>query len=101
MNALIILIGAGLAIAAAIVGWISYRSNTGRKLFGSLAAIAIFLASTVISASAVRTMIDNTVYMTEIHSVLESPTFIISTGYLMVYGLARAAAGIGRGAERT
>ncbi|GLX67260.1 hypothetical protein [Paenibacillus glycanilyticus] len=92
-----IIIGVGLAIGAAIVGWISYRSDTGRKLLGGLAAIAIFLASTVIATSATRTIMDNTVYMTEIHSVLESPTFIISTGYLMVYGLARVAAGIGRG----
>lgn len=95
------MIGAGLAIGAVIIGWIGYRSETGRKLLGGLAAIAIFLASTVIATSATRTIIDNTVYMTEIHSVLESPTFIISTGYLMVYGIARMVAGIGRGAERT
>ncbi|MGO4108729.1 hypothetical protein [Paenibacillus sp. YAF4_2] len=96
-----IIIGAGLAIAAILVGWISYRSETGRKLLSSLAAIAIFLASTVIATAATRTIMDNTVYMTEIHSVLESPTFIISTGYLMIYGLARIVVGVGRSAART
>ncbi|ACS98984.1 hypothetical protein [Paenibacillus sp. JDR-2] len=98
---MIFIIGAGLAIAAAIVGWISYRSQIGKSVFGGLAAIAIFLASTVIATSATRTILDDTIYMTEIHSVLGSPTFIISTGYLMVYGIARMVAGIGRGAART
>ncbi|WP_336789086.1 hypothetical protein [Paenibacillus sp. MMO-177] len=98
---MIFIIGAGLAIAAAIVGWISYRSQMGKSVLGGLAAIAIFLASTVIATSATRTIMDNTVYMTEIHSVLESPTFIISTGYLMVYGIARMVMGIGAGEART
>lgn len=98
---MIFIIGAGLAIAAVIVGWISYRSKLGHSVLGGLAAIAIFLSSTVIATAATRTIMDNTVYMTEIHSVLESPTFIISTGYLMVYGLARIVAGIGRGTART
>lgn len=98
---MIFIIGAGLAIAAVLVGWINYRSTMGKSVLGGLAAIAIFLASTVIATAATRTIMDNTVYMTEIHSVLESPTFIISTGYLMVYGLARIVAGVGRGMART
>jgi|GEM_PF-1225688 hypothetical protein len=98
---MIFIIGAGLAAAAVLVGWINYRSTMGKSVLGGLAAIAIFLASTVIATAATRTIMDNTVYMTEIHSVLESPTFIISTGYLMVYGLARVVAGVGRGTART
>ncbi|MCM3630241.1 hypothetical protein M3194_23175 [Paenibacillus glycanilyticus] len=95
------IIGLGLAVAAVLVGWISYRSKMGQSVLGGLAAIAIFLASTVIATAATRTIMDNTVYMTEIHSVLESPTFIISTGYLMVYGLARIVVGLGLGTART
>ncbi|GGG67006.1 hypothetical protein [Paenibacillus radicis (ex Gao et al. 2016)] len=86
-----IIIGILLAVASFAAGWIGYRSAIARMVLGVLASIALFLASTVIGSAATRTIMDDTIFMTEIHSVLQSATFLTSVAYLMVYGLSRIA----------
>ncbi|ANY70823.1 hypothetical protein BBD42_18515 [Paenibacillus sp. BIHB 4019] len=57
----------------------------------ALAAILLFVTFVSIASAIARTMLRDTVFMTEIHAVLLNPVFIIGGAYLAIYTPARMA----------
>lgn len=86
---LTIVIGAVLAIASLIAGWIGYRSSAALRILDGAGAIAFFLVMTIIGAAIMRTIMNGTVFMTEIYAILLNPMFLTAGSYLSVYTLSR------------
>jgi len=88
---MIILIGAALAVGAVLIGWLSRMSVTVSRILDGLAVAAIFLFFVTAADAIAQTLIDDTVFMTEVHRVLKNMVFLISGAYLGPYTLARIA----------
>ncbi|MGO4181622.1 hypothetical protein AB4Z45_10135 [Paenibacillus sp. MCAF9] len=88
---MMILIGAALAVGAVLMGWLSRMSATVSRVLDGLAVTAIFLFFVTAADAITQTLMDDTVFMTEVHRVLENFVFLISGAYLGPYALARIA----------
>ncbi|MFC5648087.1 hypothetical protein ACFPYJ_02955 [Paenibacillus solisilvae] len=82
----------GYILAGAIVGGLVLyllRVNSRIAQIGidSLAVLAYLGFFAEAASSVVKTLADDTVFMTQVHDVLLSPVFLISGGYLGPYGL--------------
>lgn len=86
---LMIVIGAVLAISSLVAGWIGYRSKSALKILDGAGAAAFLLVMTIIGTAVLRTIMNGTVFMTEIHAILLNPIFLTAGSYLSVYVLAR------------
>ncbi|EFM11572.1 conserved hypothetical protein [Paenibacillus curdlanolyticus YK9] len=79
-----------LAIAGAVlIGWIHGMSRLAARLADGAAAVSLVVASSVLGAATFRTIRNDTVFMTEIHSILLSPAMLICTAYLTLHWIAR------------
>lgn len=88
--------------AGALAFWwhIDYRV---RIWSDRIALVALFFALTTAAGAVIRTILHNTIFMTEVHMVLLNPFFIVSGACLSFYWIATAlagVAGIGRWAVR-
>jgi len=88
---MMILIGAALAVGAVLIGWLSRMSATVSRVLDGLAVTAIFLFFVTAADAIAQTLMDDTVFMTEVHRVLKNMVFLISGAYLGPYALARIA----------
>jgi len=88
---MMILIGAALAVGAVLIGGLSRMSTLVSRILDWLAVAAIFLFFVTAADAIAQTLMDNTVFMTEVHRVLENMVFLISGAYLGPYTLARIA----------
>ncbi|KQO18002.1 hypothetical protein [Paenibacillus sp. Leaf72] len=86
-----ILITLILAACCLAAGWIGCRSRKALLVMDALAAILLFATFVSIASAIARTMLRDTVFMTEIHAVLLNPVFIIGGAYLAIYTPARMA----------
>lgn len=92
-----IMIAIGLAvfsIAAAIAGG---KYEKVRRGLDGLACLAAFVFFVVTASAVMKTLLDDTVFMTEVHSVLLNPSFLISGAYLGPYGVSKLAVMAWRG----
>src|SRR3569832_1825074 len=79
-----------LAIAGAVlIGWIHGMSRLAARLADGAAAVSLVVASSVLGAATFRTIRNDTVFMTEIHSILLSPAMLIATTYLTLHWKAK------------
>ncbi|MBO7744744.1 hypothetical protein I8J29_11085 [Paenibacillus sp. MWE-103] len=82
----------GTAAGGALLAWLRLKSRGARRLL-DVAAVLAYLAFFAEAAHAVmRTLLDDTVFMTQVHEVLLSPLFMAGGGYLGVYALSLLAA---------
>lgn len=86
------IIGISLAVATVIVAWCFVRWTAVSRLADGLASLALIVAGSAVSGSILRVIRDDTVYMTEVHSVLLNPAFLIGGAYLLLYTTARLGA---------
>ncbi|GMK41136.1 hypothetical protein PCCS19_41920 [Paenibacillus sp. CCS19] len=86
------MIGIGLAIVTVILVWCFVRWTAVLRLADGLASLALICAGAAVSSTILRVLRDDTVYMTEVHSVLLNPAFLIGGGYLLLYATARLGA---------
>lgn len=86
MMAGIVLIGA--LLGAALFTWLRGKSDGFKMLLDGLAVLAYLGFFVVAARSVMRTIWDNTIFMTQVHEVLQSPIFLVSGAYLGPYGLA-------------
>ncbi|QHT62620.1 hypothetical protein GXP70_23325 [Paenibacillus lycopersici] len=82
----------GLILLAALAGgalltWLRAAFPAARRLLDLLGAAAymIFFAET--ARAVLKTLLDDTVFMTQVHEILLRPLFLICGGYLGPYGL--------------
>ncbi|PWW07368.1 hypothetical protein DFQ01_102261 [Paenibacillus cellulosilyticus] len=85
-------IGISLAIVTVVLIWCFVRWTAVRRLADGLASFALIVAGAAVSGSILRVIRDDTVYMTEVHSVLLNPAFLIGGGYVLLYATARIGA---------
>lgn len=83
------IIGISLAIVTVVLTGCFVRWTAVRRLADGLASFALICAGAAVSGSILRVIRDDTVYMTEVHSVLLNPAFLIGGGYLLLYTAAR------------
>ncbi|OBZ12349.1 MULTISPECIES: hypothetical protein [Bacillales] len=88
---MMIMIGAGLAVGSALIAWISKMSGTISRIFDGIAVAAAFLFFVVSADAVLGTIADGTLFMTEVHRVLENPVFLASGAYLGPYAIGRIA----------
>ncbi|MBD3920056.1 hypothetical protein H8B09_14925 [Paenibacillus sp. PR3] len=86
------IIGISLAIATVVLISCFVRWTAVRRLADGLASFALICAGSAVSSTILRVIRDDTVYMTEVHSVLLNPAFLIGGGYLLLYATARLGA---------
>lgn len=72
---MMILIGAALAVGAILMGWLSRMSASVNRVLDGLAVTAIFLFFVTAAAAIAQTLMDDTVFMTEVHRVLKNIVF--------------------------
>ncbi|NBD26526.1 hypothetical protein [Paenibacillus glycinis] len=82
----------GFILAAVIIGgmlltWLRHAYRGAKWLLDVLAAAAYLLFFSEAAHAVLRTLLDDTVFMTQVHEVLLSPLFLVSGGYLGPYGL--------------
>ncbi len=74
-------------IGGILLAWVRLAFGGVRRA-ADLLAVAAYLGFFGEAAHAVvKTLIDNTVFMTQVHEVLLSTIFLVSGAYLGVYGL--------------
>ncbi|MBM7566731.1 hypothetical protein [Paenibacillus sacheonensis] len=91
----------GLVILAAVVGgvlllWLRLAHESARWLLDVLAVAAYLLFFGESAHAVMKTLLDDTVFMTQVHEVLLSPLFLISGAYFGPYGLSLLLAQIWR-----
>lgn len=86
-----IMIGAALAVGAVLIGLISRMSGMASRIFDGMAVAAAFLFFVIAADAVVETLVNDTVFMTEVHRVFENPAFLASGAYLGPYTLGRIA----------
>ncbi|SDW82382.1 hypothetical protein [Paenibacillus sp. CF384] len=82
----------GLVLIGAIIGGLILavlraKYEGLRKIIDGLAVLAYLGFFSIAANSVARTLLDDTVFMTQVHDVLLSPVFLGSGAYLGPYGL--------------
>ncbi|SFS50448.1 hypothetical protein [Paenibacillus sp. BC26] len=82
----------GLVLVGAIIGGfvlavLRVKYDVFRKIIDGLAVLAYLGFFSIAANSVARTLLDDTVFMTQVHEVLLSPIFLVSGAYLGPYGL--------------
>jgi hypothetical protein len=85
------MIGAALAIGAALIAGVSRMSGAASRILDGIAVVAAFLFFVIAADAVMETLARNTVFMTEVHRVLENPAFLASGAYLGPYAIGRIA----------
>ncbi|MHA6485240.1 hypothetical protein ACX1C1_25445 [Paenibacillus sp. strain BS8-2] len=83
--------GLGMVLSALVVFWLMRLTNEIQRLIDGLACAALVVFGTIAGAAVARTLANDTVFMTEVHSVLLNWAFLIAGAYLGIYGAARLA----------
>ncbi|RJE91128.1 hypothetical protein D3P07_03395 [Paenibacillus sp. 1011MAR3C5] len=86
-----IMIAAGLAIVSVALAAAGGKYEKAKRGLDGLACLAAFVFFVAVSGAVLKTLLDDTVFMTEVHSVLLNPAFLISGAYLGPYGVSRLA----------
>lgn len=94
---MLIIIAAGLAAASLLFAAAGGRYVKARRTLDALACLAAFVFFVTVAGAVLKTLLDDTVFMTEVHSVLLNPAFLISGAYLGPYGVSRLALLVWRG----
>lgn len=69
------------------MAWIRLRYGGGRRLLDLLAAVAYVMFFAEAASAVMRTIADDTIFMTQVHEVLQRSLFLIGGAYLGPYGL--------------
>jgi uncharacterized membrane protein YjjB (DUF3815 family) len=88
---MMIWIGTSLLLGAFIIGWISRMNDLISRMFDAIAVVAVFVLYVTAADAVIETIAHDTVFMTEVHQVLENASFLASGAYLGPYTLARIA----------
>lgn len=83
--------GLGLAATAAALWRLMRLSSGWRRAIDGLACTAAVVFGSVAGAAVARTLRNDTVFMTEVHSVLLNEWFLIAGAYMGIYGVAKLA----------
>ncbi|REK75834.1 hypothetical protein [Paenibacillus paeoniae] len=86
---MIITIALALTSLAALAMMLKYERV--RRGLDGLACLVTFVFFVAVSGAVMGTLLDDTVFMTEVHRVLLNPAFLISGAYLGPYGVSRLA----------
>ncbi|WP_164523077.1 hypothetical protein [Paenibacillus baekrokdamisoli] len=78
---------AGVIIGGALLYLLRSRSRILQIIIDGLAVLAYLGFFMETASSVLRTLMDGTVFMTQVHEVLLNSIFLISGGYLGPYGL--------------
>ena len=89
--------GLSLMGSAAVLCWIMGRGAGFRRAIDGLACAALIVFGTIAGSAVARTLVNDTVFMTEVHGVLLKEEFLAAGSYLGVYGAARLAYEVWRG----
>ncbi|MFF2888861.1 hypothetical protein [Paenibacillus sp. NPDC057967] len=88
---MIIMIAISLAVASLALTAAGGKYEKVRRWLDGLGCFAAFVFFVAVSGAVLKTLLDDTVFMTEVHSVLLNPAFLISGAYLGPYGVSRLA----------
>lgn len=80
-----ILLIAGSIILPLIMLYTQHHWFRLRIIYDAAAIIALLIFGNIASLSIYQIIIDNTVFMTEIHAIFLNPYFLISGSYIGVY----------------
>jgi hypothetical protein len=83
--------GLGLVVTAAALWWLMRLASGWRRALDGLACAALVVLGSVAGATVARTLRNDTVFMTEVHSVLLNEWFLIAGAYLGIYMVAKLA----------
>lgn len=64
---------------------LKYKVNNAQFIMNAIAFISIVIFGSIASVSVYQIIIDNSVFMTAIHSVFLNPVFLITGAYLGLY----------------
>ena len=78
---------AGVIIGGGVLYVLRVKSRIAQIVIDSLAVFAYLGLFIEAASSIVKTLLDDTVFMTQVHDVLLHPIFLISGSYLGPYGL--------------
>ncbi|MBW7458541.1 hypothetical protein ACFOLF_27645 [Paenibacillus sepulcri] len=84
---MVILIPVGLVIGGCLLYGLSEWKRGLEKTIDAIALVAYMGFFSLTAASAVRTYLDDTVFMTQVHEFLQDPVFHACGAYLGPYGL--------------
>lgn len=76
-----------LAAGALLMTALCRMSRRVSRICDGLAAVSFFMMFSIISAAVVRTILNDTVFMTEVHSILLNPFLLSSGAFIGVYTL--------------
>ncbi|MBW7474495.1 hypothetical protein K0T92_07035 [Paenibacillus oenotherae] len=79
----------GLAGGSFICYWVRKNSRMAQIILDAAAMLAIAGLFIPASAAVIGTLVDDTVYMTQVHEVLLDPMFLLGGAYLGPYALGR------------
>jgi len=88
---MLFIIAAGLAAASLVFAAAGGRFEKARRSLDALGCLASFVFFVAVADAVLKTLLDDTVFMTEVHRVLLNPAFLISGAYLGPYGVSRLA----------
>jgi hypothetical protein len=77
----------GSVVGGLLLAWLRHGYGGARWLLDILAVLAYLLFFSESALAVMKTLLDDTVFMTQVHEVLLRPLFLISGGYLGPYGL--------------
>ncbi|QHW33397.1 hypothetical protein GZH47_23110 [Paenibacillus rhizovicinus] len=82
----------GMILLATVVGgalltWLRIWNRGARRVLDLLAVLAYILFFTEAAHAIMKTLLDDTVFMTQVHEVLLSWPFLISGSYMGPYGM--------------
>ncbi|GGF98895.1 hypothetical protein [Paenibacillus abyssi] len=74
-----------LLVSSVSIWWMKRLSGKLTFFLDALGFLALLIVFAIASASIIRTLLDNAVFMTQVHEVLLNPLFIIGGAYLGPY----------------
>ncbi|GGP17362.1 transposase [Oceanobacillus neutriphilus] len=85
---MIIILVASIAVPILML-YLKIRSKKFQIAFNALAAISAVIFGVIAAVSIRQILIDNTVFMTAIHSVFLNPIFLITGAYIGLFAIYR------------
>ncbi|GKU75801.1 hypothetical protein [Paenibacillus sp. L3-i20] len=88
---MIVMVSAVFIVFTTALAVLSWKWERARQIVDGVACLAMFVFFIIAATAVLRTVLDGTVFMTEVHSVLTEPAFLASGAYLGTYGVGRTA----------
>ncbi|MCQ6559676.1 hypothetical protein [Paenibacillus mendelii] len=80
---------AGLLVGSGFMYWLRGIGRPWQLIVDGVGLVAYCGFAVEISRTVIRVLVDDTVFMTQVHEVLLSTVFLLSGAYIGMYGLCR------------